>query len=123
MDSVKANRRNKPEEDVRKFIIDYLVENYNYNKSLFRIERKIENINQQFRPDVVIYNSDCTPFMVIECKAKNVKISQDHIFQIINYNNFLNSRYILVTNGAKIFCWKLLGNEYIKSEIPKFGSE
>lgn len=123
MDSVKANRRNKPEEDVRKFIIAYLVENYNYNKSLFRIERKIENINQQFRPDVVIYNSDCTPFMVIECKAKNVKISQDHVFQIINYNNFLNSKYILVTNGVKIFCWKLFGNEYIKSEIPRFGSE
>lgn len=123
MCSVKASRRNKPEEDVRKFIIDYLVENYNYNKSLFRIERKIENINQQFRPDVVIYNSDCTPFMVIECKANNVKISQDHVFQIINYNNFLNSKYILITNGVKIFCWKLLGNEYIKSEIPKFGSE
>ena len=120
---VEKIRRNKPEENVRKFIIDYLVKNYNYKKSLFRIERKINNIGQQFRPDIVIYNSDCTPFMVIECKAMNVKINEDSLFQIINYNNFLNSRYIMVTNGIKIFCWELTDGKYIKSEIPRFGSD
>ena len=38
---LKKRKNKKPEENVRKFIIDYLVSNYNYNKSLFRIEKKI----------------------------------------------------------------------------------
>lgn len=118
----RKSKNKKPEESVRKFIIDYLVQDYNYNRSLFRIEKKIHNITQVFRPDIVIYDNKCNPFMIIECKAPNIKLDENTVLQIIKYNNFLNSKYILITNGIKIFCWELCNKKYIKSKIPEFTS-
>ena len=57
--------------------------------------------------------------MIIECKAISVELDENTVLQVIKYNNLLNSKYILITNGIKIFCWKLSDGKYIKSEIPK----
>ena len=56
-------QNNKPEEEVRRFIINYLIRNFKYDKSLFRIEQKIsENTSERsFRPDVIVY--DNKPFL------------------------------------------------------------
>ena len=115
-------QNNKPEEEVRRFIINYLIRNFKYDKSLFRIEQKIsENTSERsFRPDVIVYDNNYNPFLIIECKARNINITEETVFQIQKYNKFLNSKYLLITNGLKIFCWKLNGNTYIKSEIPYF---
>lgn len=119
--NIKTKKNEKPEELVRSFIIKYLIENYNFKEDLFRVERKIYGeINNKIRPDAVVYDLKGEPFMIIECKAKNVEITEDVVYQIIKYNKILKSKYLLITNGFKIYCWKLIEGSYIKSEIPYF---
>lgn len=119
--NTKSRKNEKPEEDVRTFIIKYLITKYNFKESLFRIEKKIYGeFNNKIRPDIVIYDLKGNPFMIIECKAKSVEINDDTIYQILKYNKILKSKYLLVTNGIKIYCWKLDLDKYIKSDIPYF---
>ena len=55
--NTKSRKNEKPEEDVRNFIIKYLITKYNFKESLFRIEKKIYGeLNNKIRPDIVIYD-------------------------------------------------------------------
>ena len=41
------------------------------------VEKMIKYNQLQTRADIVLYNSDGRPSMIVECKAPNVKINQD----------------------------------------------
>ena len=106
-----------PEEVVRQYIIKYLLLK-GFNKCLFRVEKQIitySNIN--FRPDIVIYDKFYNPYIIVECKAENIKISYDCIEQISKYNSFLKSKYLIVTNGELIFTWIYDDEKYKKINI------
>ena len=101
-----------PEEIIRQYIIKYLLDK-GFDKSLFRIEKQIFNIKDfKYRPDIVVYDNKCEPYIIIECKAKNVNIKENCVEQIANYNRFLNSKYLIITNGNKIYCWEKDNDKY-----------
>ena len=101
-----------PEEIIRQYIIKFLLEK-GFDKGLFRIEKEIFNINDyKYRPDIVVYDNNYEPYIIVECKSKNVNIKENCIEQIANYNKFLKSRYLIVTNGDKIYCWKKNNDKY-----------
>ena len=68
----------------------------------------------QTRADIVLYNADGKPTMIVECKAPNIKITQDAFHQIAKYNFQLKVKYLVVTNGLKHFCCQM---DYKKNEI------
>jgi type I site-specific restriction endonuclease len=112
-----------PEEWVRQNLIVYLVNEKKYPQNLIRIEQKLEGKNQFFRSDIVVYNRNGQPLMIVECKAEKVKITQEVFEQISKYNLQFKVDYLLVSNGIQHFICKINHETktyvYLK-EIPEY---
>jgi Type I restriction enzyme R protein N terminus (HSDR_N) len=94
-----------PEEWVRQHVVEFLVQEKKYPKSYINVEKllKINDLNKRY--DVVVFNPDGTIFLLVECKAPEIKISQTTFDQIARYNMVLKSNYLMVTNGLNhYFC-------------------
>ena len=111
------------EEWVRQHFIHYLNRYKNYPFGLMAVERMIKYNNLKTRADIVLYDSEGRPNVIVECKAPNIKITQGVFDQIARYNFKLRVRYLLVTNGINHFCCEMdyASNQIIfLSEIPIF---
>jgi hypothetical protein len=87
------------EEWVRQHLIWYLIYEKKYPKSLINVEKKILVNGLTKRVDVVIFNKDGSIYLLVECKAPEIKISQETFDQIARYNLNLNAELLMVTNG------------------------
>ena len=88
-----------PEEWVRQHCINFLIEEKQYPKSLINVEKEIKINGLNKRYDIVVYNTDGTIHILIECKAPKINITQKTFDQIAQYNLELNASYLMVTNG------------------------
>lgn len=93
-----------PEEHVRQYFLAYLAEQLRYPASLIAIERKILTGNMPKRFDIVVYNREHKPWMLVECKAPEIPISETTLHQLLQYHNNLQCRYWVLTNGHQTFC-------------------
>jgi hypothetical protein len=59
------------------------------------------------RCDILAFQKDMQPFMLVECKAPQVPISQDTFRQIAIYNLPLRVPYLMVTNGRQTYCCEM----------------
>lgn len=112
-----------PEEEIRQKIISYLIEVKNYPISLFSVEGQIKVNNFIKRYDILVYNRDFTPFMLIECKASNIPITQETLNQISRYSLSIDAKYFLITNGIQSYCLiKDQENQVytLEEDIPEF---
>lgn len=94
----------QPEELVRQLTIEYLVDDRNYSKNSIHVERGLSVNGLTRRSDILIYDSEVNPYLLVECKAPKVKITQAVFDQIARYNLTLKVKYLLVTNGIDSFC-------------------
>ncbi|MBR5957955.1 MAG: type I restriction enzyme HsdR N-terminal domain-containing protein [Salinivirgaceae bacterium] len=92
-----------PEEWVRQNIIRHLLA-LGFPQGLISVEQPITYNGLQKRCDIVVYNRQAQPRMIVECKAPQVSITQKVFDQIAVYNLQLNVEYLLVTNGLQHFC-------------------
>lgn len=95
-----------PEEGVRQNIINYLIMQKNYPQSLISVEGEIKVNNLKKRYDILVYNRQLKPFMLIECKAPSIKITQETLDQISIYSLSIDASYFVLTNGEQTFCLK-----------------
>lgn len=94
-----------PEEWVRQNTIQFLLQEKGYSKNLINVEKQLTLNNTSKRYDIVVFNSDGSVFLIIECKAPSITISQNTFDQIARYNLKLNASYLMVTNGLEhYFC-------------------
>ena len=103
-----------PEEWVRQHFIYYLNKEKNYPMGLMAVEKMIKYNSMQTRADIVLYNKEGKSNMIVECKAPEVKITQDTFNQIAKYNFQLKVDFLVVTNGIKHYCCQM---DYEKNEI------
>ena len=103
-----------PEEWVRQHFIHYLNQEKNYPLGLMGVEKMVKYNGMKTRADIVLYTTEGKPNMIVECKAPNVKITQDAFNQIAKYNFKLQVPLLVVTNGMKHYCCKM---EYDSNEI------
>lgn len=96
-----------PEEWVRQHFVQFLIDKKKYPVSLIALEKQLTINNLKKRTDVVIFSSDGTPNIIVECKAPKIKIAQDTFDQIARYNLKLNANYLVVTNGLQHYFCKL----------------
>ncbi|HUH51821.1 MAG TPA: type I restriction enzyme HsdR N-terminal domain-containing protein [Flavobacterium sp.] len=88
-----------PEEWVRQHVVRYLLEEKNYPLSLTNVEKVIKVNDLVKRYDIVVYNPDGSIFLLVECKAPHIKITQETFDQIARYNLALRAEYLMITNG------------------------
>ncbi|QXP74322.1 type I restriction enzyme HsdR N-terminal domain-containing protein [Tenacibaculum sp. AHE15PA] len=96
-----------PEEWVRQHFVQFLIDEKKYPVSLIAIEKQLTINNLKKRTDIVIFSSDGTPNIIVECKAPKIKMAQDTFDQIARYNLKLNANYLVVTNGLQHYFCKL----------------
>ena len=112
-----------PEEWVRQSLLLFLIEKKGYPKNLIRVEQKLEGKDMFFRADIVIYDNSGKPRMIIECKAENVKITQEVFEQISKYNLQFKVDYLMVSNGKQNYVCKIdyeKKNYVFLKEIPDY---
>jgi predicted type IV restriction endonuclease len=96
-----------PEEWVRQHFIHYLNNEKNYPMGLMGVEKMIKYNALKTRADIVLYTREGKAKMIVECKAPNIKITQDTFNQIAKYNFKLKVEYLVVTNGMQHFCCRM----------------
>jgi len=114
-----------PEEWVRQHFLHFLTDHKNFPESLISVESGLKVATRNKRTDALVYNKQGKPILLIECKAPEVKITQDVFDQIIRYNMTLKVNYLMVTNGLTHFCCRLdfKNNSWqFLKEIPDFNT-
>ena len=114
-----------PEEWVRQNVVQFLLEEKKYPKSLINVEKVLKINGLRKRYDVVVFNSDGSIFILIECKAPEIKIAQATFDQIARYNMTMNAQFLMVTNGLNhYFCQMDYENEKYTflENLPNYNS-
>ncbi|MBU2951927.1 type I restriction enzyme HsdR N-terminal domain-containing protein [Tamlana agarivorans] len=115
----------QPEEWVRQHCVKYLISVKKFPKSLINVEKELTINTLKKRYDIVVFNTDGTIHLIVECKAPKITISQTTFDQISRYNLELNATYLMVTNGLNhYYCQMDFKNEcytFLK-DIPNYTS-
>ncbi len=112
-----------PEEWVRQHVLNYLTLDKKYPLSHISVEKQIALNGLKKRYDIVIFNTDGSIHVLVECKAPEVKITQNTFDQIATYNFNLDATFLMVTNGLQHFYCQMLQKEEkyeFLPEIPEF---
>lgn len=112
-----------PEEHVRQYLLLYFINELSYPASLIAVEKKIQCGDMDKRFDIVVYNRDHIPWLLVECKAPDVPVSQTTLQQLLNYQRTLQCRYWLVSNGHTFYCADSADTNNIiwLTELPAYG--
>jgi len=111
-----------PEEWVRQHVVHFLISDKHFSSSLINVEKQLILNNTKKRYDIVVFNSDGSIYLIVECKAPNISISQDTFDQIARYNLVTNAKYLMVTNGSThYYCQMDYENEcfIFLEEVPE----
>jgi hypothetical protein len=92
-----------PEEWVRQHFIQHLIHQKKYPKTLIKLEGGLKLNQLQKRTDILVFDLDGKPTILIECKANTVQIDQKVFDQIASYNIIHRVKYLVVTNGINHF--------------------
>jgi len=113
----------QPEEWVRQHCVRYLIDVKKYPKSLINVEKELKVNGLKKRYDIVVFNSDGSIHLIVECKASKIAINQQTFDQIARYNLALNAKYLMITNGLNhYYCtmdFKEERYEFLK-DIPNY---
>jgi hypothetical protein len=95
-----------PEEWVRQNFVQYLIQVKNYPASLIAMEKNIQlgELNKRF--DILVYNSNHEPWLMIECKAPFIQLSEAVLHQLLRYHIVVPAGFLIVTNGETTYGWK-----------------
>ena len=80
----------------------------------------------QRRYDLVLWDKQANPLLLVECKAHTIPIAQQTLDQIARYNLALRVPYLLVTNGLESYCCEIdveKGEYRFLDAMPKLGDE
>ena len=113
----------QPEEWVRQHCIHYLIEVKGYPKSLINVEKELIVNTLRKRYDIVVFNSDGSIHLIVECKSPSTNVNQQTFDQIAQYNLSLNATYLMITNGLNhYYCqmdFKKEKYQFLK-DIPEY---
>ena len=101
-----------PEEWVRQHTIGWLVAHKGVPALRITQEYpvKINGLNQ--RADIVVVDEKAKPHILVECKAPDVILDHEVVMQAIRYNSIVGARYILLTNGLKLYGYEYADGKY-----------
>lgn len=112
-----------PEEWVRQNFIQYLLQIKKYPAALIAIEKEISLGELKKRFDILVYDKEHRPWMMIECKGMEVQLNDEVLNQVLRYNISVPVPYLLITNGSYCFAAERKdGRLEMLEEIPEFST-
>lgn len=88
-----------PEEWVRQHLISFLHLHQGYALEKIGVEKQLLYDGFTKRWDIVVFNSQFEPAILIECKAPEIKLSHEVFMQIATYQQKLNAQCLILSNG------------------------
>ena len=121
----KSYRYSDPEEKVRAVVFLQLIFDYGYPINRIQLEVQVPRRTPNDWADIVVFNDDecLSPYIVVECKHKDVSESEflQAIEQGFGNANSLKAHYLLVTSGIKKLSYNVADYkplERIANRIP-----
>lgn len=96
-----------PEEWVRQHLLHFLIDHLSYPKALIRVEGGMKYNSLAKRTDVVVFDREGKPLLIVECKSFKVPINQKVFEQSSIYNGTLQASYLLISNGIDHYCCRI----------------
>ena len=112
-----------PEEYVRQQFARFLIEERGFPASLMATEYSLTLNRMTKRCDILVFNRDRHPVVLVECKAPSVRIGQQVFDQVARYNMVFRVNYLMVTNGMQHYCCRVdfqTGKVEFMKEIPDY---
>lgn len=98
-----------PEEEVRQRVLYLLVEHLKVPAGRLAVEYSLKVNGLDKRADAVVFDATGRPLMIVECKAPTVSINVGVLEQAVRYHSALRPKYLLLSNGAAIYCYHTEG--------------
>ena len=99
-----------PEEAVRQRLIRYLLEDVGYPPSLLAVERALQYNGLMKRFDLIGFDRNARPLLLVECKAPEQPLNQAVLEQLSRYNRSYRAPFLAVTNGTDSFAFQFSPN-------------
>lgn len=109
-----------PEEWVRQHWINFLVEHQSFPKGLISLEKGLKYNQLQKRTDLVVFDREGKPYLLIECKAPEIELNQKVLQQALAYRSTLMTPYIILSNGVKHISLEFEKNQEKFIQTPNF---
>mgnify|MGYP000085149037 CR=1 FL=1 len=104
---VKEMFKPRPEERIRLQVVEFMHRRGAIPLTRMSSEKGLKvNTEKSGRTDLVVYDKSLTPYILIECKAPDVKITERAAIQIAQYNSKVNAQLLLLTNGEQDFLFR-----------------
>lgn len=93
-----------PEEWVRQNLLYVLREHMGYPQGRIAVEKAVWVHGLAQRYDIVVYDGELRPWMLVECKEPGVPIDDRALGQLLRYQHALQCPYWLLSNGQRHYC-------------------
>ena len=105
-----------PEERVRQWFIRELRDTFGVPEHLMMSEVSFRFGAKPYRADILVYDRNAAPLLVVECKRPEVALSSAVLEQAMRYNSVLSVRFLAVTNGKMTYLYRLEGERFVPCE-------
>jgi len=89
-----------PEEWVRQNFLQYLLQTMLYPGALIAVEKELQLGELKKRFDILVYDGNHLPWMMIECKSMEVQLDDKVLTQVLRYHIAIPVPYLVITNGS-----------------------
>ncbi|HEY2721107.1 MAG TPA: type I restriction enzyme HsdR N-terminal domain-containing protein [Chitinophagaceae bacterium] len=111
------------EEWVRQNFIQYLIQSLDYPAAFIAVEKEIMLGELKKRFDILVYNKDHKPWMMIECKARAVSLIDSTLQQLLRYHVSVPVSFLIITNGHYTYGWEKIGIDLkLMEKMPSWKS-
>jgi len=118
---LKKNYKQRPEERTRLKFLEYLILEAGYSKNRIAFESPVSlpGDKSSSRSDIICYDEDFLPLLLVECKAPNIQLDEQTAIQIARYNSEISAPFLMVTNGLRDYWFEAKNDEVVfLSKIP-----
>lgn len=110
-----------PEEWVRQNIFQWMRQTLQYPKEMISLEKGIRVGEMSKRYDLLVYNHDFKPWMLVECKAQSIALSEETLMQVLRYHIALPVPFLCITNGDGVMMFEKIDGQLVPLiEMPSW---
>src|SRR5215467_11760576 len=99
------------EEWVRQNFVQYLVQTLRYPMAFIALEKEVMLGELKKRFDILIYDKNHKPWMIVECKATAINLNDAVLQQALRYNVSVPVSFLVITNGHYTYAWEKIGGD------------
>ena len=110
-----------PEEKVRQWFISELLRTFGVPAHLMMSEAGLKWGVKRYRADILVYDRNGQPLLVVECKRPDVPLTDAVARQAMRYDAVLSVAWIVLTNGGTTLVFRRTAGTFVPYQsIPQF---